>query len=104
MKVNPYFYAKLVKLMMEGTYTCQELAETTGLAYSTVLSYAKALHKEKVAHIAMWEKDSRGRDVIKIYKLGEGKDAKRQKMPRTEVYKRYRDKQKHKALLRMMVL
>ena len=104
MKINPKHYAKLVKLMMEGTYTCHELSDMTGLAYATVLSYAKALYLEKAAHISMWEKDSRGRDVTKIYKMGEGKDARRQKMPRSEVYKRYRDKQKHKQLLRMMVL
>jgi len=103
-KINPTHYAKLVKLMIDGTYTCRELAEMTGLAYATVLSYAKALYMEGAAHISMWEKDSRGRDVTKIYKLGEGKDARRQKMPRTEIYKRYRDKQKHKAFLRMMVL
>ena len=104
MKVNPLHYAKLVKLMMEGAYNCHELAEMTGLAYATVLSYAKALHKEKAAHISMWDKDSVGRDVVKIYMIGAGRDAKRQTMPRTEVYKRYRAKKRHQELLRRMVL
>jgi len=104
MKVNPLHYAKLVKLMMDGAYNCHELADMTGLAYATVLSYAKALHKEKAAHISMWDKDSVGRDTVKIYMIGAGRDAKRQTMPRTEVYKRYRDKKRHQELLRRMVL
>lgn len=104
MKINPSHYAKLVKLMMEGTYTCRELADMTGLAYATVLSYAKALYIEKAAHISMWDKDSVGRDTVKIYMIGAGRDAKRQTMPRTEVYKRYRAKKRHQELLRRMVL
>lgn len=79
-KINAITQAKLIKYMLEGIYTCQQLADETGLHYVTVLQYARELHRAGAAHIASWEKDARGRDVLKIYKIGAGKDAKRQKM------------------------
>ena len=78
-KINAITQAHLIKLLLEGTYTCQELADETGLHYVTVLHYTRELHRAGAAHIASWEKDLRGRDLVKIYKLGVGRDAKRQK-------------------------
>ncbi len=72
-KVNAMSQAQLIKLLLDGTHTCTELAEATGLHYVTVLHYCRELHKAGAAHIHMWEKDSRGRDLLKVYKLGQGK-------------------------------
>ena len=83
-KINAICQAQLIKLMLDGVYTCHELAEQTGLHYVTVLQYARELHAAGAAYICAWDKDSRGRDVIKIYKIGEGKDAKRKKMTPAE--------------------
>jgi hypothetical protein len=94
MKLNAYHQAQLIKLLLEGTYSCAELAEETGLHYVTVLEYTRELHRAKAAHISMWEKDGRGRDMIKIYKLGESKDAKRSKLSAAERQQRVRDKRK----------
>lgn len=90
MKINAHFYAKLIKAMIPGDLNCQELADETGLHYVTVLEYTRELHKAKAAHIARWEKDSRGRDVIKVYKLGTGKDAVRQRLTGAERQERVR--------------
>ncbi len=79
-KVGALTYAQLIKHMLEGTYSCKELAELTGLHYLTVCQYARELHAAGAAHISSWEKDSRGRDVTRIYKIGEGRDAKRERM------------------------
>lgn len=79
-KINAICQAQLIKLLLDGVYTCQELAEQTGLHYVTVLQYTRELHSAGAAHICAWEKDGRGRDVIKIYKIGEAKDAKRKRM------------------------
>lgn len=84
--------AQLIKLLMEGLYNCRELAEQTGLHYVTVLQYTRELHEAGAAHICMWQKDNRGRDLIKVYKLGEGKNAKRRSMSPAERQLRYRNK------------
>lgn len=93
-KINAITQAHLIKLLLEGTYTCTELAEMTGLHYVTVLHYTRELHRAGAAHIASWDKDLRGRDLVKIYKLGVGKDAKRQKKTSAERQAAYRTKQK----------
>ena len=89
-KINAISQAQLIKAMLDGTLTCQELAEHTGLHYVTVLLYTRELHAAGAAHICFWEKDSHGRDCIKVYKIGEGKDAKRQKMTPKERQARHR--------------
>lgn len=94
MKLNAYHQAQLIKLLLEGTYSCAELAEETGLHYVTILEYTRELHRAKAAHISMWEKDSRGRDMIKIYKIGEGRDARRSKLTPAQRQQRVRDKRK----------
>jgi predicted ArsR family transcriptional regulator len=83
-KINALTQAQLIKAMLDGVYTCRELAEETGLHYVTVLQYTRELHAAGAAHICAWEKDGRGRDVIKIYKIGEGRDVRRKKMTPAE--------------------
>jgi hypothetical protein len=78
-KMGAVSYGAMCKLMCEGTYSCAEMAEMTGLHYVTVLQYAREIHKAGAAHIASWETDSRGRDCVRIYKLGEGVDTPRKK-------------------------
>lgn len=97
-KINRFTQAQLIKLLLEGTYTCQELAEMSGLHYVTVLDYTRELHRVGAAHISSWEKDSRGRDIIKVYKLGAGKDAKRQRKTDSERQQAYRAKKKQQAI------
>jgi predicted ArsR family transcriptional regulator len=79
-KINAIAQAQLIKLLLDGVYTCHELADQTGLHYVTVLHYTRELHSAGAAYICAWEKDGRGRDAIKIYKIGEGRDAQRKKM------------------------
>lgn len=93
-KINAFTQARLIKLLLEGTYNCQELAEETGLHYVTVLEYTRELHHAGAVHISSWDKDARGRDVVKIYKLGVGKDAKRQKLSAAERQEAVRTKRR----------
>ena len=91
-KMGAVLYGRMVEMMLHGTFSCTEIAEETGLHYVTVLEYARELHRAGACHIAHWDKDSRGRDVIKIYKIGAGKDAKREKMTKAERAQRYRER------------
>lgn len=102
MKLNAMHQARLIKLMLEGTYSCAELAAETGLHYVTVLLYARELHRAGAAHISMWESDTRGRQLVKIYKIGSGKDAKRRSMTAAERQKRHRQKLRNAKILQLM--
>lgn len=101
-KVGALTYAQLILHMLEGNYTCQELAELSGLHYVTVLQYTRELHRAGAAHISSWEKDDHGRDALKVYKIGAGKDAKRQKMSQAERQARSRAKRAHLDLMQRM--
>jgi predicted ArsR family transcriptional regulator len=101
-KINAILQAQLIKLLLEGTYTCAELAEQTGLHYVTVLQYTRELHRVGAAHIAEWEKDWRGRDLSKIYKLGAGKDKPRHKFTQAQRQVAYRIKKKQMKLMEML--
>ena len=79
-KINAITQAHLIKLLLDGQFNCQELAAETGLHYVTVLQYTRELHRAGAAYICRWEKDRRGRDIKKIYKIGEGQDARRKKI------------------------
>ena len=103
-KINAILQAHLIKLLLEGTYTCQELADETGLHYVTVCQYTRELHRAGAAHIAAWEKDKRGRDLAKIYKLGEGNDKRRQKKTMAERQIAYRAKKKQLKLINILTL
>jgi len=102
-KVGALTYAQLIKFMLEGIYSCEELAEHTGLHYVTVLQYTRELHKAGACYISSWEKDSRGRDAVKIYTLGIGWDVPRQaRMTVVERTRRYRAKRKAAQLAQVM--
>lgn len=101
-KINAFTQAKLIEAMLDGVYNCQELAEITGLHYVTVLHYTRELHRAKAAHISGWDKDSRGRDVVKIYRIGRGKDAKREKLTGAQRQARTREKKKAQEVAKIM--
>jgi DNA-binding CsgD family transcriptional regulator len=101
-KVGALTYAQLIKYMLEGIHSCQELAELTGLHYMTVLDYTRELHRAGAAHISAWEKDARGRDVIKIYSLGPGKDKKRERMTPAQRQAKARSKRQHIDMMHRM--
>ena len=68
----------------------------------TVLQYTRELHRAGAAHIAEWEKDPRGRDLSKIYKLGVGRDKPRQKKTQAERQIAYRAKKKQIKIMELI--
>lgn len=79
LRPNAIATATLIKLLWEGTYTIYELAEASGLSYTTCRRYLMAMHRIGAAHICGWDLDSLGRDNLRLFKLGPGKDVKRTK-------------------------
>lgn len=98
-KMSAISLAQLMKYLMEGIYSCRELAEETGLHYVTVLNYTRQMHRVGVIHICAWEKDCRGKDQIKIYAFGNKPDAKRKTMTRYESSKKSREKRRQLKML-----
>lgn len=94
-KVGALTYAQLILHMLEGVHDCKGLAALTGLHYVTVLQYTRELHAAKAAHICAWDQDGRGRDSIKIYKIGPGRDAPRQRRSIAKISRTTREKAKH---------
>jgi hypothetical protein len=102
-KMGAVSYGAMCELMCEGIYSCAEMAEMTGLHYVTVLQYTREIHKAGAAHIASWETDSRGRECVRIYKLGRGVDAKRKKpIKKSVISANYRAKQQQLELIQRM--
>ena len=91
-KVGAISYAHLIKNMIPGDLTCEELAEETGLHLTTVYQYTREMYLVGAAHIARFEPDARGRHIIKIYRLGEGQDAKHVRVSPKVRSQRYRAK------------
>ena len=101
-KIGALSNANLMLALMEGTYTCKQLAEQTGLHTHTVNAYTRALHQVAACHICAWEDDSRGRQVVRVFQLGAGVDMKQPKMSAAAKSQRYRDKQAHLKMMAMM--
>lgn len=101
-KVNALAYAHLVKALQEGDHRVRDLAEITGLAELTVYWYCRELHRVKAVHIAHYAEDARGYRTATVYKLGEGKDAKKVRFSDKERTARYRAKLKAQELVMVM--
>ena len=91
-KVGALSLAQLVLHLLDGTMTLPELAEATGLHYQTVRAHCGAMHKARAVHIITWEQDARGRDALRVYKMGPGKDAPRRKLSARDRQRAYRSK------------
>ena len=102
-KINAIAQAQLIKLLLDGVYTCHELADQTGLHYVTVLHYTRELHFAGAVHICAWQKDGRGRDAVKIYKIGEARDAQRKKMSAAQRQAKSRTKKFNIDMMHRMV-
>lgn len=96
-KVNAMSFALLVREMLDGEYTCAELAERTGLHYVTVLRYARELHKAKAAHICAWRMNEKKQYVLKVYKIGEGMTARKPRPPMTHAQRAFRYRMRKNA-------
>jgi DNA-binding IclR family transcriptional regulator len=90
--------AKVIKTLLEGPSTAQELVTASGLHLVTVYEFMRTMRRLKIAHIAAWDPDTLGRDCIAVFAMGPGKDAKRRVLTRAQIAKRYRERCQQKAL------
>lgn len=98
-KVNAMSFALLIRDILEGQYTCEELAQRTGLHYVTVLNYTRQLYKVKAIHVHAWRMNAKRQYTLRIYAIGDKPDAlkPRKAMTTAERTYRYRMKLKREA-------
>lgn len=102
-KTTQETYAILFKHLLDSPMTAHELVDESGIHVVTAQRLMRTLKEYKVVHICAWEKDSRGRDVTPVYKLGKGRDKKRARMTTAERTQRYRKKLEGLLLQNMVV-
>lgn len=100
-RMGPITYAKMIKLMLEGEYTCPQLAEMTGLGIKSIYWYTRELHREGAAHICRWGEDTKGRRFVKVYKIGWGIDIPRPIASDKERSRLYRLRKKARLAARL---
>jgi len=96
-KVNAMAFADLVRDLLDGQFTCEELAQRSGLHYVTVLNYTRAMYKTGAIHICAWRMNNHRMYVKKIYKIGDYQDAPKPRKALTHAERslRYREKKKN---------
>jgi hypothetical protein len=90
--------AKVTRALLEGPCSVPELQVVSGLSTNTLHEYMRALRKEQVVHICAWEKDATGRESVRVFKLGAGKDRPRGKKSKAQIAKECRQR-KQEAML-----
>lgn len=74
---NSTAWAIFIQALATDGGTLQELADESGMSYYTISKVLRALHKRKAVHIKSWERDIAGRYMVRLWALGQAKDAKR---------------------------
>lgn len=100
-KANAIAAWRLIELLMQGTHTIQQLADDTGLHRITVERWLRAGRNAGLVYIDHWEQDCRGRMILRVLKLGTGKDAKCPKLTDAQRRQRYRDRQRARQMLQV---
>lgn len=101
-KVNAMSQALMIKMLIEGESTCQDMANETGLHVQTVRHYCREFHIARVIHIDHYELDTSGRRTLKVFKLGAARDAKR--TPLTPSQRQARTRARKKQHMMTLVL
>lgn len=98
MRANQIAYAHMLRKMQDGGATVREMMDASGLHKDTVGQFLRCLHKQQVVHIARYNTDSRGRNIERVWALGNAPDAPRKRFTAAEITQRCRDKKKALAL------
>lgn len=92
--------AKVTRALLDGPCSVRELQTISGLSNTTLHEYMRALRKERVIHICAWEKDATGRESLRVFKFGAGKDVPRGKKSKAQIARECR-KRKQDAKLNL---
>lgn len=88
--------AILIKTLLSGRFTIDELHKATGLHDRTLRKVIAQLRLQRLIHVADWAPDRAGALQIAVYELGNQPDKLRPRLTPAERSKRYRDNLKLK--------
>lgn len=91
-------FTLLLEELLSGPCTARSLSDHTGMGHRYMCRLLRTMHEKKVVHIAGWDKDSLGRNGVRVYGLGAGKDAKRVTKSKAECNRDYRRRASGSAL------
>lgn len=100
-RLGPLSVAKIMRALLDGPCSMPELRYISGLSINTLHGYMRALRKEGVVHISGWEKDATGRDSLRVFKLGAGRDAPRRRKPKAQVARECRQRKQEAMMLKL---
>lgn len=101
-RLGPLSVAKVMRALMDGPCSLPELQHSSGLSTNTLYEYLRALRKEGVVHISAWEKDSTGRESLRVFKLGPGRDAPRRRKSKAQIARECRKRKQEAMMLRLI--
>jgi formylmethanofuran dehydrogenase subunit B len=90
--------AKVTRALLDGPCSIRELQVISGLSTNTLHEYMRALRKERVVHIGAWEKDATGRESLRVFKFGPGKDQPRAKKSKALIARECRQRKQDAKL------
>lgn len=76
-KLNAVMFSMLLEELMAGPAKAQDIADYSGMSVLTVQRTLRVMHRRKVIHVAGYEKDQRGAWTLRLFALGEGRDARK---------------------------
>lgn len=85
-------FALLLEELLSGPSTAKALADHTGMGHRYMCRLLATLYSKKVIHISGWERDALGRAGVRVYALGQGKDAKKPLKTRQAINRDHRRK------------
>jgi hypothetical protein len=89
-KLNAVMFSIMLEDLLRGPCTAQEIADSSGMALLTTQKTLRAMYRRGVVHISGWELDAAGRCTVRVFALGEGKDARKPIKRRSELNRKYR--------------
>ena len=90
-------YTEMLKHLLEGGVTAQEIAHLSNSTPQSVQKFLKELKRQKLIYISGWQMKNNNRIRLPQYKLGDGVDKpKPKRLPASVASKRWRDRQKVK--------
>lgn len=84
--------AKVIGALLERPCNVPDLMHLSGLSTNTVHEYMRALRKEGVVHIGAWKRDATGRESLRVFKLGSGKDVARARKSKAQIARECRQR------------
>lgn len=76
-RLNAKLNAVLIRELMDGARTAEELRKITGMGARTTSDYLMAMYHLGCIRIAGWQRDTSGKQSIRIYEFGNKPDAKK---------------------------